>query len=396
MEVYLDNSATTKITEGVRDTMLAAMYEDYGNPSSMHRLGMRAEQYIKEAAGIIASNLKVEPKEIIFTSGGTEANNLALIGTALANKRRGTHIITSRIEHPSIHQPLVYLEENGFEISFAPVDASGKLIKEALYELIKENTLMVSLMYVNNEIGSVQDIAEIASELKKRKKDVIFHVDAVQAYGKYRIYPKREGIDLLSFSGHKIHGPKGIGALYVSDKVRINPIVFGGGHQRGLRSGTENVSGIAGLGQAVAELYENHEAKVARMYQLKQKFLREVSTLEGITVNGIPEECMMDFELEHLRKTAPHIMSISFHGVRSEVFLHALEDKGIYVSSGSACSSHHPTPSVTLSAIGLPKDLLDSTLRFSMSEMTTEEEIDYTLEKIKELLPMLRRYTRKK
>lgn len=396
MEVYLDNSATTKITEGVRDTMLAAMYEDYGNPSSMHRLGMRAEQYIKEAAGIIASNLKVEPKEIIFTSGGTEANNLALIGTALANKRRGTHIITSRIEHPSIHQPLVYLEENGFEISFAPVDASGKLIKEALYELIKENTLMVSLMYVNNEIGSVQDIAEIASELKKRKKDVIFHVDAVQAYGKYRIYPKREGIDLLSFSGHKIHGPKGIGALYVSDKVRINPIVFGGGHQRGLRSGTENVSGIAGLGQAVAELYEKHEAKVARMYQLKQKFLREVSTLEGITVNGIPEECMMDFELEHLRKTAPHIMSISFHGVRSEVFLHALEDKGIYVSSGSACSSHHPTPSVTLSAIGLPKDLLDSTLRFSMSEMTTEEEIDYTLEKIKELLPMLRRYTRKK
>lgn len=396
MEVYLDNSATTKITEGVRDKMLAVMYEDYGNPSSMHRLGMKAEQYIKEAAGIIANNLKVEPKEIIFTSGGTEANNLALIGTALANKRRGTHIITSRIEHPSVHQPLVHLEENGFEISFAPVDASGRLIKEALYELIKENTLMVSIMYANNEIGAVQDIAEIAAELKKRKKDVIFHVDAVQAYGKYRIYPKREGIDLLSFSGHKIHGPKGIGALYVSDKIKISPIVFGGGHQRGLRSGTENVPAIAGLGQAVAELYEDHETKISHMYRLKQKFLREIGTLDGVTVNGIPAECTMDFELEHLSKTAPHIMNVSFHGVRSEVFLHALEDKGIYVSSGSACSSHHPTPSVTLLAIGLPKDLLDSTLRFSMSEMTTEEEIDYTLEKIKELLPMLRRYTRKK
>jgi cysteine desulfurase len=396
MEVYLDNSATTRVTEGVRDKMIKALYEDYGNPSSMHRLGMKAEQYMKEAASIIASSLKVEPKEIIFTSGGTEANNLALIGTALANKRRGNHIITTRIEHPSVHQPLVYLEENGFEISFAPVDSSGKLIKEKLFELIKENTLMVSIMYVNNEIGSVQDIAELAAELKNRKKDLIFHVDAVQAFGKYRIYPKREGIDLLSFSGHKIHGPKGIGALYVSDKVKINPTMFGGGHQRGLRSGTENVPAIAGLGQAVAELYTDFEGKISRLYQLKQKFLQEVSTLERVAVNGMPMGCTNAFEMEQLRKTAPHIMNVSFLGIRSEVFLHALEDKGVYVSSGSACSSQHPTPSVTLTAIGLSRDLMDSTLRFSMSEMTTEEDIEYTLEQIKELLPMLRRYTRKR
>jgi cysteine desulfurase len=396
MEVYLDNSATTKVTEGVRDKMVQALYEDYGNPSSMHRLGVKAEQYMKEAAAIIASSLKVEPKEIIFTSGGTEANNLALIGTALANRRRGNHIITTRIEHPSVHQPLVFLEENGFEVSFAPVDASGKLIKEKLYELIKENTLMVSVMYVNNEIGAVQDIDELAVELKNRKKDLIFHVDAVQAFGKFRIYPKREGIDLLSFSGHKIHGPKGIGALYVSDKVKINPTVFGGGHQRGLRSGTENVPAIAGLGQAVGELYTDFEEKISRLYQLKQKFLKEVSKLEGVTFNGLPMECTTEFELEQLKKTAPHIMNVSFQGVRSEVFLHALEDKGVYVSAGSACSSHHPTPSVTLTAIGLPKDLMDSTLRFSMSDQTTEEEIDYTLEQIRELLPMLRRYTRKK
>jgi cysteine desulfurase len=396
MEVYLDNSATTRVTEGVRDKMIKVLYEDYGNPSSMHRLGMKAEQYMKESAAIIASCLKVEPKEIIFTSGGTEANNLALIGTALANKRRGNHIITTRIEHPSVHQPLVYLEQNGFEISFAPVDRCGKLIKEKLYELIKENTLMVSIMYVNNEIGSVQDVAELAMELKSRKKDLIFHVDAVQAFGKYRIYPKREGIDLLSFSGHKIHGPKGIGALYVSDKVKINPTMFGGGHQRGLRSGTENVPAIAGLGQAVAELYTDFEGKISKLYQLKQRFLQEVSTLENVTINGMPLGCANDFEMEQLKETAPHIMNVSFLGIRSEVLLHALEEKGIYVSSGSACSSHHPTPSVTLTAIGLPKDSMDSTIRFSMSELTTEEDIEYTLEQIKELLPILRKYTRKR
>lgn len=410
MEIYLDNSATTKVTEGVRDKVLQVLYEDYGNPSSMHRMGVRAEQHMKEASAIIASNLKVEPKEIFFTSGGTEANNLALIGTAFANRRRGNHIITTRIEHPSVHQPLVYLEESGFEISFAPVDSAGRLIKEKLFELVKENTIMVSLMYVNNEIGAVQDITELARELKNRKKDILLHVDGVQAFGKYRIYPKREGIDLLSFSGHKIHGPKGIGALYASERIKINPIVFGGGHQKGLRSGTENVPGIAGLGQAVSELFVDFDSKINRMYLLKQRFLRGVNQLADVTVNGIPLgyesnpmgcesnaiEGASDFELEQLRKTAPHIMSVSFGGIRSEVFLHALEDRGVYVSSGSACSSHHPTPSVTLTAIGMDKNLMDSTLRFSMSSMTTEEEIDYTLEQIRELLPVLRRYTRKR
>jgi cysteine desulfurase len=314
----------------------------------------------------------------------------------MANRRRGSHIITTAIEHPSVHEPLAYLGENGFSISRAPVDASGRLDKEKLLELVNEQTLIVSIMYVNNEIGSVQEVAELAAAIKAKKKDVIFHVDAVQAFGKYRIYPKREGIDLLSFSGHKIHGPKGIGALYVSDQIKINPIVFGGGHQRGLRSGTENVPGIAGLGQAVRELYIDFDEKIDTMYRLKQKFLREVSFLPGVTVNGVPLECTKDFEMELLKKSAPHIMSVSFQGVRSEVILHALEDKGIYVSSGSACSSHHPQPSVTLTSIGIPKELMDSTLRFSMSGMTTEEEIDFTLENIRELLPVLRRYTRKR
>ncbi|TAH68024.1 MAG: cysteine desulfurase [Anaerolineaceae bacterium] len=395
MEVYLDNSATTKISDGARDIMLKVLYEDYGNPSSMHMMGVIAERYMKESAQQIADCLKVDPKEIIFTSGGTEANNLALIGTAMAYRRLGRHIITSRIEHPSVHQPLLFLEENDYRLDFIPVDKSGKIIKDKLYALIKEDTLIVSLMYVNNEIGTVQDIEEIAKEIKTIKNDIILHVDAVQAFGKYRIYPKRIGIDLLSISGHKIHGPKGIGALYVSDSIRLKPILFGGGHQRGLRSGTENVPAIAGLGQAVTELYRDFEQKNNRMYELKQIFIREISKLEGVIINGLPTECTEDFSLEHIKKTAPHIISVSFKGVRSEVLLHALEERGIYVSTGSACSSRHPKPSATLSAIGIPMDLMGSTLRISLSERTTKEEIDYTIEQIKDILPNLRRFTRR-
>ncbi|MDF2542156.1 MAG: hypothetical protein K0S47_1874 [Herbinix sp.] len=395
MEVYLDNAATTKTSDQVVQKMLKVLSEDYGNPSSLHRIGIKAEQYMKEAANILANSLKVEPKEIIFTSGGTEANNLALMGTALAHRRRGKHIITTRIEHPSVHQPLLYLEDNGFEIDFIPVDETGRIIKDKLFDLIKEDTILVSMMYVNNEIGSVQEITSLCTELKQKKKDLITHVDAVQAFGKYRIYPKRENIDLLTISGHKIHGPKGSGALYVNDKIKINPIVFGGGHQRGIRSGTENVPAIAGLGQAVLEMYTDYDSKVEKLYHLKQKFIKEVSALEGASINGLPKECTSEFEMEQIKKTSPHIISVSFQGVRAEVFLHALEDKGVYVSSGSACSSHHPQPSVTLTAIHLPAELMDSTLRISMSFHTTEEEIDYALQQMKELLPMLRRYSRK-
>lgn len=395
MEVYLDNSATTKTTEKARDIMLKVLSEDYGNPSSMHIMGVNAERYIKEAADRIAESLKALPKEIIFTSGGTEANNLALIGAATAYHRRGRHIITTRIEHPSVHQPLLFLEDNGYKLDFIPVDGSGRIIKDKLYELINEDTTIVSIMYVNNEIGAVQDIEEISREIKAIKKDIIFHVDAVQAFGKYRINPKKMGIDLLSFSGHKIHGPKGIGALYVSESIRIKPILFGGGHQKGIRSGTENVPAIAGLGQATTELYQGFEQKIEKMYNLKQFFIKEISKLAGVNINGLPLDCDKDFSIDHIKSTAPHIISVSFEGIRSEVLLHALEERGVYVSAGSACSSHHPQPSPTLTAIGISKDLLDSTLRISMSEMTTKEEIDYAIEQIKEILPFLRRFTRR-
>lgn len=397
MEVYLDNSATTRISESVRDKVIKAMYEDYGNPSSLHRLGVAAEAYIKEAAQILSSCLKVEPKEIIFTSGGTESNNLAILGTAYANRRRGRHIVSTAIEHPSVHEPLQHLKENGFDISLAPVDKAGRIKKEELYDLIREDTILVSIMYVNNEVGSVQDIAEISSRIKERYSDIIFHTDAVQAFGKYRIHPKRDGIDILTVSGHKIHAPKGSGALYIADKVKVSPIIFGGGHQRGIRSGTENVPAIAGLGQAVKDIYNGFDDKISRMYKLKHMLVNALAGIEGVTVNGLPGEYSESggYDMELIRNTAPHIISLTFDGVKSEVFLHALEDRGVYISSGSACSSHHSVPSATLTAMGFDNARMDSTLRISMSDQTTEEEIEYALEQIKELYPVLRRYVRK-
>lgn len=385
MEAYLDNAATTKAFDSVKDIMIEALSVNYGNPSSLHRKGIQAEKYINEAKDIIAKSLKVDSKEITFTSGGTESNNMALIGTALANRRSGNHIITTRIEHPSVHNPLIFLEENGFRVSYIPVDHNGKVIIEELLNEINEDTILVSIMYVNNEIGSVQNINDIAKEIKKKNKNTLFHVDAIQAYGKYYIYPKREGIDLLSISGHKIHGPKGSGALYVKDKVKMKPILFGGGQQKGMRSGTENVPAIAGIGQAVKEIYKNHDQKIEKMFTLKKTFIEEIIKLEGITINGIEEG---------IEKSAPHIISVSFDGIRSEVLLHALEEKQVYVSSGSACASNHPSLSGTLKAIGVKKDLLDSTLRFSFSVESTKEEVEYALQNIKELVPMLRKYRR--
>lgn len=383
MEAYLDNAATTKVFDSVKDIMVKTLNEDYGNPSSMHLKGMQAEQYIKEAKQVIAKSLKVDEKEIVFTSGGTESNNLALIGAALANKRAGKHIITTRIEHPSVYNPLLYLEEFNFRITYLDVDKFGKIDMNQLRNEITDETILVSIMYVNNEIGSVQDVAEISKLIKEINKNTLFHVDAIQAYGKYQIYPKRLGIDLLSVSGHKIHGPKGSGILYIRDKVKIKPIIFGGEQQKGIRSGTENVPAIAGLSKAVIEIYKEHDEKINHLYELKQYFIEQVNKLEEVTVNGI---------LDDLRLSAPHIISVSFAGVRSEVLLHALEERNVYVSAGSACSSNHPSLSGTLIAVGVKKELLDSTIRFSFSVNTTKEEIDYALEVLHEIIPRLRKY----
>ena len=388
MEAYLDNAATTRVFDSVKDIMVESMCVEFGNPSSKHRKGMEAELDIKKATEIIAKSLKVDAKELIFTSGGTESNNMALIGTALANNRAGKHIITTVTEHASVHNPLLFLEQQGFRITFVSVDSLGRVNLEELLDAICEDTILVSVMMVNNEIGSVNDVAHISKMIKSKKPDVLFHVDAIQAYGKYVIYPKRMGIDLLSISGHKIHGPKGSGVLFVRDKVKIKPLIYGGEQQRGMRSGTENVPAIVGLGKAVEEIYKDHEKKRAYLYELKKALISALQQIEGVTVNGYKEGI-------DITETAPHVVSASFENVRSEVLLHALEDKGVYVSSGSACSSNHPGLSGTLVAIQVEQQLLDSTIRFSFSVNTTIEEINYAVEMLKELLPKLRLFTRK-
>lgn len=385
MEAYLDNAATTRVFPEVREMMVHVMEEDFGNPSSKHTKGITAENYIKEAKETICTQLKCKPKEIIFTSGGTESNNMAFIGTAIANRRAGKHVITTRIEHASVHEPMAYLEEMGYDVTYLPVDSTGRVSVEELENAIREDTFLISIMYVNNELGSVQPIEQIGQMLKKKHPQILFHVDAIQAFGKYKIVPKKLGVDMMSVSGHKIHGPKGSGFLYVNEKVKIRPILFGGGQQDGMRSGTENVPAIAGLGVAVKEIYTGHLEKRAKLYELKKRLIAGLQDVDGVTINAL---------IDPIEETAPHIVSVSFANTRSEVMLHALAQKGVFVSSGSACSSNHPELSGTLQAIGVKSELLDSTLRFSFSVMTTSEEIDYAIEVVKEALPVLRKFTR--
>ena len=384
MEAYFDNSATTRVFDCVKDAVVNAMTVDYGNAAARHMKGVEAERLIKEARAEIAKSLKVQEKEILFTSGGTESNNTALIGAAFANQRAGKHLITTGVEHASIYNTMEFLREQGFEITYLPVDSYGCISLEELAQAVREDTILVSVMYVNNEIGAVEPVEEISKVIKAKNPKTLFHVDAIQAYGKYVIRPKKQGIDLLSVSGHKIHGPKGVGFLYIDEKARVRPILFGGGQQKGMRSGTENVPGCAGLGAAVREVYREHEAKIEKLYQIRERLIAGLKELPGVTING-----------HEGRENAPQIVSASFEGVRSEVLLHALEDRGVYVSSGSACSVNHPGVSGTLKGIGVKKELLDSTIRFSFGLFNQPEEADYCLEVLRELLPVLRRYRAK-
>lgn len=384
MEVYLDNSATTKCMPEVASLMTHIMCEEYGNPSSMHKKGVDSEKYVRYAKEVIAKCMKVQEKEIYFTSGGTESDNIALIGGAYANYRAGRRIITTRIEHPAVLQTCAYLEEQGFEVIYLPVNTRGVISLADLEKAMTKNTILVSIMHTNNEIGAVEPVEQAGELIKRMNPNTLFHVDAVQGFGKFKIYPKRMNIDLLSVSAHKIHGPKGVGFLYINEKAKVRPIIFGGGQQKGMRSGTENVPGIAGMARAIEEIFVDFESKIDYLYSIRERFIQGVRAIDGIRING-PEG----------RDGAPHVVSVSIQGVRSEVMLHALEDKGIYVSAGSACSSNKPSVSATLKAIGVEKQFLDSTLRFSFSLYTTEAEIDYTVKCMSELIPMLRRYTRK-
>ena len=384
MEAYLDNSATTRVLPEVVELMNKIYLEDYGNPSSKHLKGIESERYILDAKEIIAKTLKAKPDEILFTSGGTESDNTALFGVMRANTRRGKHMITTMIEHHAILATAHQLEKEGYEVTYLPVDKYGQVSPESLKEAIRPDTVLVSVMHTNNEIGSVNNLEELSKVVKDANPEIYFHTDAVQGYTKSIIIPKRLGIDLLSVSGHKIHGPKGVGFLYVNEKVKMNPFVYGGGQQSGRRSGTENVPGIAGMALAAKTLYDDFDNEINKLYELKDYLVKRLSDIEGTVINGHTG-----------RDSAPHIVSVSVRGVRAEVLLHALEEKGVYVSSGSACASNRNTVSETLASINIERDLLDSTIRLSFSIFTTMDEVKYAADCIEEIIPELRKYTRR-
>ena len=377
MERYLDNSATTRPYDAVTEKVAEVMRDCYGNPSSLHRLGIAAEKEVRAAKEAIARTLHAAPGEIYFTSGGTESNNLAIRGVCAAG--RGRHILTTPLEHPATMNTLSHLRKKGWRVDAVPVQSDGVISLSALEKMVTADTVLLTAMLVNNEIGPIQPIAKMAKILKKKNPRAVFHVDAVQGYGKVLCDVRELGVDLLSISGHKIHGPKGIGVLYIKKGTKIAPILYGGGQQDNLRSGTENVPGIAGLGLAAEICHKNMKESVPKMERLRRR-------LEQGIVDNIP-----DVRINTPGECAPHILNVSFGGVRSEVVLHSLENEGIYVSSGSACSSHKKEPSYVLTAIGTPREMIDGSIRFSLSEMNTEEDIDAAVAALTAIVPRLRK-----
>lgn len=389
--IYLDNSATTMCYPEVAALMTKLLCEDYGNPSSMHAMGFQAERALRAAREQIARTLKCKEGEILFTSGGTESDNLALFGAARAYGRQGRHIITTSVEHPAVSEAAAALEREGFEVTYLPVDEAGIVRLSDVETALRDDTILVSVMQVNNEIGSVQPVEEIGQLVKRRSDKILFHVDAVQGYGKVPLSLSAARIDLMSVSGHKIHGPKGAGFLYVKKGVRLIPLLYGGGHQGGLRSGTENVAGYAGLGLAAEMAFRDMNEKAERMRMLTKR-LRE-GVCAGLDDVAVPGEVLATAPNDEKVK-APHILPLTVRGVRAEVLLHALEDHDICVSAGSACATHHMQTSPVLKAIGLSEEDAASTVRLSLSEFTTEEEIDAAVGTLCEVVPALRRFQR--
>ena len=385
IEIYLDNSATTKPFDEVIEIMLNYYKYDYGNPSSLHKMGINAEKGIKYGRREIANFLKVDESEVLFTSGGTEGNNIAIMGVLNRNRKKGKHIITTKIEHPSVLNVFKYLEGCGYEVTYLKVDNSGKISIEELKSSLRQDTVLVSVMMVNNEVGTIQPIQDISSIVKKYN-NCFFHVDGVQAFGKINCYPKQFGIDLFTISGHKIHGPKGIGALFVNKDIFIDPIVFGGGQEGGIRSGTENVPAIVGLGKAVEVLKKNFDDNFKTLNILRNKTIKKIlDNIDNVQINGP----------DNINEVAPHILSVSFDNIKGEVLLHSLEQDNIYVSTGSACSSKRNGQSHVLKGMGLPISMIDGTIRISFSLFNTEEEIDYFVLSLKRHVNFLRKLIRR-
>ncbi len=379
-EVYFDNAATTQTSLEAAKIAYDIMTKNYGNPSSKHLKGLEAEKEIKKATKIISDIIDANENEIFFTSGATESNNTSIFGTAQAYKRDGKHIITTKIEHPSVMQPLKMLEEKGFDITYLDVDSDGLIDINQLIDSINDNTILVSIIHVNNEIGSVQNINEIGKAIKQKNKNILFHVDAVQSFGKYNISVKKSCIDLLSVSGHKFHAPKGIGFLYLRKGIKTKALIYGGGQQNNMRSGTENVPGIVSLSLATQEAYKNIDKNFENVKLLKFELANAIlNNIDGAYINGTLSE-----------NASPYILNISFKDIKSEILLHALENENISVSSGSACSSHKRNLNNTLKAID--SKYADSAIRFSFSKYNTMEEVEYCFNVLSKLIPKLRNF----
>lgn len=386
-EIYLDNSATTQIDPRVMEEMARVALQLYGNPSSLHRKGREAERILTTSRKVLADFLGVRDSEIIFTSGGTESNNLAILGIARRYLRRGKHLITTAIEHSSVLQPFQLLEKEGFEVTYLLPDSRGVIDPQDLLQALKPETTLVSIMHVNNEVGSIQPIKEISGILKREKADLIFHVDAVQSFGKVTLPPGLQGIDALSISAHKLHGPKGTGALYLKNGIMIEPLLLGGGHEKGLRAGTENTPAIAGMALAARHSFVEINKKEAQLRQMKKQFISGLQLRHPwIKINGpgVDE-----------KESAPHIINISFPGLKGEIIVHALEEQGIYASTGSACHSNSKGESHVLQAMKLSMPEMEGAIRFSFSSRTRQEEITAAVQRINEVISRLKQLTEK-
>ncbi len=382
--IYFDNAATTRASEQVAEKVTEMLCHNFGNPASVNKLGLQVEKEIKKTTEILSRGIHCKINEIYYTSGGTEGDNWAIFGTAEGYQRQGKHLITTKIEHPAVKKPIETLEQKGYDITWLSVDKKGKIDLEELKQSIRKDTIFVSIILINNETGVIQDVEKIGKIIKQQNENTLFHVDAVQAFGKYAIDVEKMNIDLLTMSAHKINGPKGVGMLYKRQGLKVKPYILGGGQQQGQRSGTENGAGVAGLGVAADICFQNMKKNQQTIFDVKR------TLAEGI-LNGIAD---VQINGDTLEQSSPYVLNVTFKGLRSEVLLHALESKDIFVSAGSACDSKKKVGSPVLTAMGLPFNEIEGAVRFSFCQYNTVEEAQECVKQLKEIVPFLRKYNR--
>ncbi len=382
--IYFDNAATTRASEQVAEKVTEMLCHNFGNPASVNKLGLQVEKEIKKTTEILSRGIHCKINEIYYTSGGTEGDNWAIFGTAEGYQRQGKHLITTKIEHPAVKKPIETLEQKGYDITWLSVDKKGKIDLEELKQSIRKDTILVSIILINNETGVIQDVEKIGKIIKQQNENTLFHVDAVQAFGKYAIDVEKMNIDLLTMSAHKINGPKGVGMLYKRQGLKVKPYILGGGQQQGQRSGTENGAGVAGLGVAADICFQNMKKNQQTIFDVKR------TLAEGI-LNGIAD---VQINGDTLEQSSPYVLNVTFKGLRSEVLLHALESKDIFVSAGSACDSKKKVGSPVLTAMGLPFNEIEGAVRFSFCQYNTVEEAQECVKQLKEIVPFLRKYNR--